>query len=373
MPELDGLRGFAALAVFAFHGYFLSNWPADQDQPAWLAGQRLMSLGWSGVDIFFTLSAFLLSLSLLQRAASDGAAGRRSAGYLQRRALRIFPAFWAQIAVLALLSSELPRGGVDLVAQLGLLFNLGAHPVSPWVPVWWTLPVEFGFYLVLPLLVPLLRAGRWQWLLLGIVGAWLYRYQLLHADLPKLLRVTWAEHLPGRIDQFLIGMLGAYAWHSGAIERLVSDCRRLTWLALAGMFAWCAVHALPFALASRAGPSASTHPALIGWHGMASLALLPVRWACARGGSLPLRWLGSEPCRGLGAISFSLYLWHSPLMMLVRPLVPQLPAGPARPFLFTLMLLLPCLALAWVSWRLIERPAMRWSRSTATAATAQSA
>lgn len=360
MPELDGLRGLAALAVLAFHGWFLCNWPPTAEQPLWQALHGVLALGWSGVDLFFTLSAFLLSLPFVRRpAALQAHRAPALRHYYGRRALRILPAYWAQVLLLALLSPAVEVSADGLLVQLALLFNVGATPQLPWLPVWWTLPVEFGFYLLLPLLALLLRPGRWPWLLLCVAASWAYRSVVLDADVPRLLQIAWADHLPGRLDQFVLGMLGAYAWVAGGVAERLADRRVLASCAGLGLAAWAAVHAWPLLLGSAAGPGPSTEPWLLGWHGLASIALLPTLWACASGGSRLLGWLGSDPWRAVGRISFGLYLWHVPVMLLARPWAMQLlPESPWRPLLFIVAVLPACLLLAWLSWCWIEQPAL---------------
>ena len=361
-PQLDGLRGIAALAVLVFHGWSLSGWTLRaSDGPLLVAGNRLLSLGWSGVDVFFTLSAFLLSLPFVE-AARAGRPAPAPGAYYARRAWRILPAYWVQLLLLGVLFTATPLAPWPLLAHAGLWLNIGSEPVRPLVGVWWTLPVEAGFYLLLPLLALLLRPRRWPWLLLLVLAAWAYRYQVLSAGLPRGLVVAWADHLPGRIDQFVIGMLGAYAWvHAGLAQRLAARGRQEL-LALAGLAVLALLAALPFWLGARAGPAPSPHPGLLAWHGAVSAGLLALLWVAAAGGSRTLGWLGSRPLRFLGAISYSLYLWHYPLMLAARPHLGLLPAGPSRPFLFLLAMLPVCLVAAWLSWRLVERPAMARAR-----------
>lgn len=358
MPQLDGLRGLAALAVFAFHGWLLSAWTVSGADGALVYGAtRVLSLGWSGVDVFFTLSAFLLSLPFAG-AARDRLSPPLLGAYFARRAGRILPAYWVQLLLIGALLA-IPAQPDEWLRQALMLYHTGEPPLAPWVPVWWTLPVELGFYLVLPALALLFRPRRWPWLLLLVAAAWAWRFHLLATDLTPALRYALVDHLPGRIDQFAIGMLGAYAWvrFDGRLRSRMHG----EWMAALGIVAVVGLHLWPFWLGSRAGPAPSTQPWLTGWHGLMSLALLPLLWAAADGRSRLLGWLGRPAMRGLGAVSFSLYLWHYPLMLAARPWLDLLPAGPVRPFLFLLAMLGPCLAVAWLSWRLVERPGMRWT------------
>jgi peptidoglycan/LPS O-acetylase OafA/YrhL len=361
-PQLDGLRGCAALAVLLFHGWMLSAWTLRPSDGALINGTyRLLSLGWSGVDLFFTLSAFLLSLPFV-RAAQAGQPPPDWLGYLKRRGWRILPAYWVQVLLLGVVLTATPLSPWPLVAHLLLWLNIGSEPVWPLVGVWWTLPVEFGFYLLLPALALLLRPRRWPWLLLVVAAAWAYRHQVLQGDLPRGLQLAWANHLPGRIDQFVVGMLGAYAWVHARLPQRLAGARRQDLLAITGLAGFALLHAAPFWLDTRAGPAPSFHPWLLGWHGLASLCLLPLLWVATAGGSRVMAGLGRPLMRWLGTISYSLYLWHYPIMLVAREHLALLPGSHARPFLFLLLTTPVCLLVAWLSWRVVERPALDWSR-----------
>ena len=92
-PALSGLRGLAALSVFAVHAYALAGftqiWPGHPTASFLLAWP--LRMGWAGVDIFFTLSAFLLALPFVH-AHLDQAPAMSLRGYAARRLLRILPA-----------------------------------------------------------------------------------------------------------------------------------------------------------------------------------------------------------------------------------------------------------------------------------------
>lgn len=176
LDVLTGIRGWAALWVFLYHAWSLSGYP---DFTVVLAGVTLdftplVSMGLAGVTIFFVLSGFLLAIpfaewqsGLRQRPALDR--------YFLRRVMRVFPAYYAQLAILLLIAAWVPgQTGIDdwgsLFRHLLMLFTpppLGTLPINN---VWWTLPIEFSFYLVLPLLALLLRPGRWWLLLAGSPG-----------------------------------------------------------------------------------------------------------------------------------------------------------------------------------------------------------
>ena len=364
-PALTGLRGLAALGVLLFHAFVLAGQPRDLPAPVtWL-----FAYGWSGVDVFFTLSAFLLTLPFLPTVP---AAERPPAllTYGRNRLLRILPAYYAQMAVLLAVGFAGMGGALGwprLDAGLFLAnaaFLYGAMPsIDPMVPPWWTLPVELAFYLVLPLFARLLSPGRWQWMLLAIVASLAYRVLLMHAGLTRTEEVAWIEHVPGRLHQFLVGMLAAYAYARLRARSALPGPGRADLLAFAAGAAFIALPALGW-LASgepfQGGPVAQ--PFLASWHLFASLVVAVMLLALAAGAPRARKLLSVGPLQALGVVSYSLYLWHYPVMLGLREALGGREAigSDFWPFL-AYGLIFSTLAAA-VSWWLVERPAQRWSR-----------
>src|SRR5205085_9108025 len=119
--------------------------------------------GFTGVSLFFILSAFLLSLPFLERAR----AGRRIdvRRFYARRALRILPLYWFVVAVTAVCCATQIRDVVFAWPHMLFLQPLGLpamEDVRPYGSVWWSLGTEAQFYLLLPLLPCCLasRTGR---------------------------------------------------------------------------------------------------------------------------------------------------------------------------------------------------------------------
>lgn len=364
-PALTGLRGLAALAVLLLHAYILADQPATVPGPlAWL-----FSSGWSGVDVFFTLSAFLLTIPFL-RAQSSGNDRLSLRGYARHRLLRILPAYYAQVAVLLLLGL-IGAGGamawndpepVDVMANL--MFLYGAVPTfHPQVPPWWTLPVELGFYLLLPLFARCLQPRRWMWLLLGIAASLGYRFWLMHAGLSRQEEIAWVEHLPGRLHQFLLGMLAAYAFFRLRARSALPGAARADLLAIASGAIFLALPALGLLVSSQpflGGPV--TDPLLLCWHLYASVSIGVLLVALAAGAPRLGRVLSAAPLQALGLVSYSLYLWHYPIMLALRESLGGRGAVRSDFWSFLFFGVLFSLVVAGVSWWLVERPAQRWSR-----------
>lgn len=364
-PALTGLRGIAALAVLFFHAHVLAGKPPSVPQPfAWL-----FSSGWSGVDIFFTLSAFLLTIPFVRAEAGLGARPSLRA-YGQHRLLRILPAYYAQVAILLALGlvgfgAPLAWSDVTFTSIFANVFFLyGAVPaLVPQVPPWWTLPVELGFYLLLPLFAKCLRPGRWIWLLVGISASLAYRFWLMHAGLTRAEEVAWVEHLPGRLHQFLIGMLAAYAFVRLQARAALPKARTADILALTASVLFLLLPALGFLVSDRAFQGAPVRdPLLLCWHLFASVVVATLLIALAAGAPRIGRLFSSAPMRALGLISYSLYLWHYPVMLALREGLGGYLAIRDDFWPFFVYSLLFSLIVAGVSWWLVERPAQRWSR-----------
>jgi peptidoglycan/LPS O-acetylase OafA/YrhL len=146
MPGLDLLRGAAVLAVVFFHGfsYVAPEFPWHNR----LAGAlfHLTSFGWAGVNLFFTLSGFLITGNLID---SDGKPNFYSRFYI-RRALRILPAYFLVLVILGLTRTASPAYLLVCVIFLANWPTLLLHGSFMLYPVLWSLAVEEQFYAVWP-------------------------------------------------------------------------------------------------------------------------------------------------------------------------------------------------------------------------------
>jgi peptidoglycan/LPS O-acetylase OafA/YrhL len=161
-PELDGLRFYAFLGVFVYHTL--------PQQPAFYRGLHLplpslwaavASSGASGVDLFFTLSAFLITTLLLRERGQTGGISLRL--FYIRRILRIWPLYFAVLAVAVVLAHTVPGQSLPWYYVAGYLLFVGnwinvafGHPLSVCGPLW-TVSIEEQFYLVWPVLMKMLE------------------------------------------------------------------------------------------------------------------------------------------------------------------------------------------------------------------------
>lgn len=359
---LSGLRGFAALWVMVYHWWALGGTPAVAlPLPGGFDLNLVLplSLGWAGVDVFFVLSAFLLALPFAE--ARAGLVGPVPlADYFRRRALRILPAYYVQLAVLLALAALFGIGRTlglgEFLAHLVVLFHVTQPPVAPLVGVWYTLTPECMYYLVLPLAAAWFRPRRWIALLLlalATMAAWRWYVATTWGHLPVPERVNLLAQLPGRIDEFMIGSLMAYA---AVRARFAPDPVRSDVLAL-GVIA--AVAALALWLQATAEAYWQGAPVQYVWHGLFAAAVGAFCYAAVRGSRVAAALFGNRVLGFFGRISFSLYLWHFPVFQWVggADWVRALPLSePVRLLVIGVPM---AIGAAWLSYRLVERPCLR--------------
>ncbi len=327
--EIDGLRAIAITAVILFH-----------------AGSGLFSGGYAGVDIFFVISGYLITKIV----ADELKEGRFTfAAFYARRARRILPALFfmmlivSAVCLVILLPPDLFKYGKILVftTVFGANFRLSAERgyfddetrENPLLHMW-SLSVEEQFYLVWPvLLLLIMRTGRGTRLAVPILFA---------ASLAvSIALVHWMPrsafyHLPSRGWELLTGAALAL----GLVPRLSSQrlAQAVSWAGLAMM-------ALTIFLFSRSTP----------FPGLA--ALLPtlgcafVIYAATAHETPATRLLSLKPVVFMGKISYSLYLWHWPLIALPSYLLMRELKAPEAALSVAL-----AIALAAFSWRFIEQP-----------------
>lgn len=302
-PEVDGLRAIAVIAVLLFH-----------------FDPRLAPGGFTGVDIFFVISGFLISSIIIRSQAGDGFSFR---DFYASRVRRIVPAYAAVVfgtlvaGCLLMQSADLVRLGTaatwSLLAAPNIFFWLHLDTGyfatdSRQLPLLhlWSLGVEEQFYLLWPILLLLGLKLRRQRLLSGLVA------------LLCLVSFAYAHHQAAIDPSLAYYMLPARAGELGigAILALVQAVRNPSRdggiiyeaVAVAGLclMAW-SLYALD---------GSSRFP---GWNALpACLGAALVIWSDSRrrcAALAPLRW---RPMVAVGLISYSLYLWHWPVLAFAR-------------------------------------------------------
>ena len=351
VAALTGLRGVAAGWVMVFHLWQAAGQPAFGIGPLDLT--FIAGAGYFGVDLFFVLSGYLLGGPFLRaRAALAGPPSWRR--FWIHRVRRVLPAYWTQLALLCLIAwlagQGWPLGPRDFLLHAGLLFNFQFN--APALnPVYWSLPVEWNFYLALPLLVALWPRTRGHWLPIVVAVAAAIAFRVLcwwvwarHGE-DGIWFARWIIQLPGRVDQFVIGMAVAAI---GMRVGLAAHGRWVGAVAVAGVAAIAAyAHSLGDFIGSPRAPWLFVHFTLV------ALAFGAVVWAAVHApAGLLARALRSRALVLMGVVSYSVYLWHYPIIGWMVSLKPWLP-GTAT---WALVVALVVLAAAGLSYRLVERP-----------------
>ncbi|MEJ2256137.1 MAG: acyltransferase [Woeseiaceae bacterium] len=272
-------------------------------------------MGWAGVDFFFVLSAFLLALPFAHWAC--GEAGYPSIPrYLTRRFKRIFPAYWTQLIVLLGIAAvsgfyAFPDGRA-ILAHAVMFFNLPPWWVSPMNSVWWTLPTEFLFYVLLVPLSLLLRNRATRLILLGLVAlAWLYRWWLADVLQPEPLSrlIDLMGNTLGYLDIFIIGTLCAFLYVRQG-RRQAHRPHPAVLLGLGSLGVLLVIYSIHWLY----GDYWSGHPLLYLKNTLIGCSIASIVMAVVMGSRLANAVLANRLMTHLGIISYSIYLWHFPIV-----------------------------------------------------------
>ncbi len=330
-PDLDGLRAVAVLLVVLNH-----------------AGLALLSGGFIGVDIFFVISGFLITGMIRNQQAQ----GRfRFTSFYLRRSKRLLPALFLVIGVVLLagyavlipsdytLTAQSGLSAIGLASNLFFASQTGGYfsPDAQAFPLLhlWSLSVEEQFYLLWPaslLLIQRLPNRAGQITPIAILAAASFAYAQWGVSHHQ---VSAYFLLPARAGEFLIGALTLLLWQSGrpASPALANSLSGIGIALVIGA-------ALSLNARSPFPGLAALIPAL----GAALIIAAP-----QFGVSLVSRLLATRPLISIGLISYSVYLWHWPLVsylhlfrITITPLV-------------TLALVATSLTLGYLSWRFVEK------------------
>lgn len=358
--RIESLRAVAALGVLVGHAFIIAL--AYRGTSTGLRNQ-LISGGLLTVFLFFTLSGYLLYWPFARR--DFGGGGRIDlTRYARNRALRILPLYYAVVAVLLALD---PLGAhrADWWRYALFIEDYSARTVERLDSPMWSLGVEMQFYILLPLIAAgIARLARGSLaramaivVALGAASFALRLERVLIGPSPVLSPLDGPFALPTLLYFFCTGMLVALlrqAVRDREGERLP---RALEWsdpwlLAAVGLWALAAAH-----------PSWEPLIAAASFLAVGTCVLAPRRGVLLR----ILDWRGLA---AVGVASYSLYLWHVPLLLALSGTEirfsdtrPPVDLTAPQSFAGLLALALPvCLAAALLSYRLIEAPFLRLRR-----------
>ena len=357
ITELDGLRGLLAWTVVISHILFVSGCFNQIVRRVAI----FQDLAESAVDVFMLLSGFAITHVLWHRPPVSR--------YFLRRTLRIAPAYYVALLAGIFLNSlladnlhRLPAAAVapsylqicaigserlSLDAPLHFLFLHGVIPAAtlPALPytllgVAWSLSLEVQFYLIAPAVFAVCRRWRAAWVTLLILVA----VPTLYAG--KIMSVFSNAFLPAKAAFFVVGGLSFFA-----VTRPGPPWR-------AGLWSLLPCLALAFLWWRGTGRVNEALLAPIVW----CLVIVAVRfdrfsWLRA--------WFNSRPLQLLGRISYSTYLFHAPVIILLQAAIWRWvnPSSTSNLLLWTAATAVPAtFFVSWISWRGIERPFQRLGR-----------
>ncbi len=310
IPELDGLRGLAILIVLLYH-FIHAN--ARAECSGLLRGiGAIFGLGWSGVDLFFVLSGFLIGGILLD--------SKNSARYFRtfylRRLHRIIPIYFLWLTVFAVVafvvsqwlpanlgfSLEKPRVIFVYVLFLQNLVNLQHSDFSWfWLAALWSLAVEEQFYLLAPAVIRLLSLRRLVALLACAIAAAPALRILLYMRGHTSAMYTW---MPSRADALATGVLLAILWRNPAGKSWLSSHQKGLYCALFLLLGGMAVLGRWFPLPKTLPEGAVGFTWMAAFYGTLMLVIL------LDTGGLLGRLARGRFLRELGCLSYCMYLIH---------------------------------------------------------------
>lgn len=351
LPAVDHLRAFAALLIVYYHGFLLLQSRIlynTEFNPAHIPNTRnpLLSLvveGHTAVALFMVLSGFIFTHVALGKRVLYGP-------FMRNRLLRIYPLFLVLIAFGIYLTPEKFFLGSLAQTLLPLGRLRGALDLGDISAMFWTIAVEFQFYLIFPFLIGFLNRDGRRPLLLILAATISLRLVAVAMDGNVRDLSYWT--IVGRIDQFLIGMLAA-AW----LRQRTSPEKVGRFFPAAALFSVFAIF-----IFHRAGGNASPAAWKAIWPTLEGLV-----WAAFIVTYIPfatrLPQLVSKGLARVGEVSYSMYLLHYLLISIVSKNGWILPIGGdvfTQVFSTITLLVLPLVVgSSMLSFRAIEEPFLK--------------
>lgn len=321
-PEIDSLRAVAVIAVLLSH---------------WLPGfAYLVNWGLAGVYLFFVISGYVITRGLLsEQARSNGRIDVRK--FFLRRAIRIWPIYFLTIAFIYFVWPGFTSGGIawHMLFLSNAFFSVEGKFLFP--IHFWSLSVEQQFYLTWPFL--LLLCGRRQllWACFAMIAVSPVSRLYFAAELQNMPASFYS--LASNLDCLAAGAVVAIAerYRSPAIATVLN-------------------------IAGAAGGLLLAYILAMSYQGNGLWDTAFTGTAIAAISAWLIAWLGRSQCRGgllcnpltlyIGKISYGIYLYH----LLVGSYLLATPLGKQSPWLYTVASTATTVAIASISWYLIERP-----------------
>ena len=347
---IDGLRGVACLGVVALHCYVLAGF---YPTPFFL--DRVLSLGYIGVDLFFVLSGFCLAFPILKKGWRDFSWKK----YLLNRAKRIFPPYWVTLILFYLISKIIFAFSISLLSdKSSLLWNISASQFlqnilllrsNDFILSSWTLPLEWRWYFILPIFTyfsfqyPIIYSFIFSCFISALSAFFLES----PSASPKLL--TFMTSMPIYLPTFFAGVWCAkivVSEHKIYIEEIFVKYSQ--WFLLASLIA-CYLENPKWNVSSSR---------VISWGPVFFFLIISVIFN--EHFKKVFEW---KPLVHVGTFSYSLYLIHELPLKIIYALVGSDKISVDFQWLFYLGIVFPVLVLlGFIFFKIVEEPLLEWSR-----------
>jgi peptidoglycan/LPS O-acetylase OafA/YrhL len=368
IPALDGLRGIAILLVLLRHAIFGVTSVQGVETHSKFAHFLIAAgqLTWSGVDLFFVLSGFLIGGILLDARSSP----RYFQTFYLRRAYRILPLYFLVVGLSLLphfLSGLVPAPAGRFTPLPIPWWTYATFTQNFWMArlgefgpsgtgITWSLAIEEQFYLTIPLLIRKVRMRYLAAALLAVIfGAPLFRF-LLHATAMHAGMASYVL-MPARADALCLGVLIALLVRNHTLWSRLQANRPMLWSVTAVLFAGAVF------MTWRSYDALSIPMTTWGFSWLAALYTCILLIAIAPSGIVPAI-LRNKSLMGLGTLAYCSYLIHVGVMQAVRhPLKAHFPQFPVAAWIFGgLVGMAITLLAASLSFEYFEKPLLRRGR-----------
>lgn len=329
IPELDAVRGLAAVGVVLFHAF-----------------PHLFFWGWSCVDLFFVLSGYLITSICLDRCQE---ANFLRSFYL-RRICRIWPVYFMTLLVVTFLNALSPNGfPIDtwhwhalFLQNTSQYFNLETPPFIRSFAPSWSVAIEEQFYLVWPLLILAFGRSSVPFLATALLAAGAFGRHCY----PGVINLLFT-----RSDGLAWGcFLAWWLWRSRDSATTAGEALRIRLLQAVGIIG--AAFVITYVFTHLGNP----HPQwqLLAFSGFAMLFFFIIGVSVEYSGSRWLRPLRNPVLRWFGLISYGLYMFHTPIFHFAPVIASKL--WTTSPLIHQFITWSCIVLLPAASWYLVERP-----------------
>ncbi len=366
IKALDGLRAFAIIFVFFRHAF--NSFGEQVPENFTIYNYNLLTPfmnGWIGVDLFFILSGFLITLTFMKHIREKGSLKT----YALKRVLRVVPAYYAALLVLsviALLSGKMAAGELGVSFLYHILFLQDYLPANINV-VFWSLGVEEKFYIIAVIFLPFTFFVRNKYKIKGLVA--LISSIILIGMLLRYLSYIMAG-MPSEYDSFffttrapfhccfdplLIGVLIALIFNSKTASHVILDIKNAKRVFVCSFMALILLMCSHVFLNNIGTYDALFQPLLI------ALIMGGMVFGAVFGGGF--KWLESKVLSYIAVLSYSLYLVHLPLLPVCYSIAISLTLNFDSTLIFMIIFLAFYVLLSWlcavILHSIVEKPFLK--------------